>query len=530
MKPYLMKIQKNTGWALLLTLVLTACATRERYDQQHADNVKRVNAAMSVLQQTQPRPQFAIEDKRLKLAVRSIPLGRDAALPENIRSVTFRTAERMSLKDIAERLSRELQILVLLSPELRSEADAGLRSAGQRPAGSETGDDKSMVLNFSGSLSDLLDHVAILAQVQWKYENNRIEFYRHQTTTYVVKAFPGDFKITSPLSAGGAGGAGGTGGGAGGSGGGGGISGNIDSATEFWQGFEAGLKTLLSDKAKIALDKNAGLLVLTDSYRVHEQVEKYIAQVNTQLMRQISLDVEIITIDMNQDSSQGIDWGWINSTLQSTGQINTFKFASPPTTTATAAGNTPFTVNFSSSAGRTAMLQLLQAFGKVSTAYSGILVTTNRTAVPVSVNNTLAYLAQTTPAVSTSGSTTLSSPGLTPGQVTTGTNVTLLPLLLDSNQVLLQSVVRLSSLQALTRFDSGQGTNQQSIQLPSVDSFTTVQRVVVPSGQTMVMMGYDRVRTSTSTTGPVENVSTNKSTTGSKQSVVLMVTPRLVDL
>jgi hypothetical protein len=53
---------------------------------------------------------------------------------------------------------------------------------------------------------------------------------------------------------------------------------------------------------------------------------------------------------------------------------------------------------------------------------------------------------------------------------------------------------------------------------------------VVPTGQTMVMMGYDRVQTSATTTGLAEGLNTSKSTTGSKQSVVLLVTPRLMDL
>ncbi len=528
-------------WAVLCVLALLAgCATRERYDQKHAENLKRTNEAIALLQQSQSKPNFAVEDQRMVMTTRSIPLGRDAALPEKIQNVTFRSAERWSLKDIAERLSRDLQIPVILSSDLRSESASasGLGSRGKAPGSvmSDTPEDKSIVLDYSGSLPGLLDQLSLSAQVQWKYEGGRIVLYRTQTVTYAIKSFSTDFKISTPLG-GSSGGGGGGGGGSGGSGGsgssGGGISGTVDAASDFWPGFEAGLKILLSDKGKYSIDKNAGLLLLTDVFRVHEQVDQYMAQINAQVMRQIALDVEIITVDLNQDGTQGIDWTWINSSLQSAGQIDKLKFTSPSAPSVTVGGHIPFTVSFNPVTGRNAMFQLLQAFGKVSTAYSGILVTTNRTAVPVAVNNSLSYLAQTTPAAAAGavmGAVISTTPGLTPGQITTGTNLTLLPLILDSNQVLLQSVIRISSLKALSRFDSGQGSSQQSIQLPNVDSFTVVQRVVVPTGQTMVMMGYDRVQTATTTTGLAEGVNTSKSTTGAKQSIVVLVTPRMMDI
>ncbi len=532
-----MKNNKMTSWVwqascVLLILALAGCGSTDKkdvYDKQYSENLKRTSTAMGVLQQDQPKPQFAAENQRMIVSSRSIALGRDAALPEKIRSVTFRSGDRLSLSAIAERLSRELQIQVVVSPELRTDGSGGGVGSGfpvgaAAPArlsaapvstagGAEEGGGK-FLLDYAGSLSGLLDYISSLAQVQWKYEGGRIVFYKTQTLTYVVKAFAGEFKITTSLGGGG--------------GAGGGIAGTVDSPTEFWVGFEAGLKTLVSSGAKIAIDRNAGLIVLTDTFSAHEQVEQYLAQVNAQLMRQISLDVEIITVDLNQDGSQGIDWSWVNSTLRASGQADTFSFASPPAPATTAGGNTPFTVKLNPISGRAAMFQLLQVFGKVSNTYSGIVVTTNRTAAPVAVNNTVAYLASTTPGVSTTGGTT--SPGLTPGQVTTGTNVTMLPLILDSNQVLLQAVVRLSSLNSMVRFDSGQGANQQSIQLPNVGSFTLAQRLVVPTGQTMVMMGYDRVNSTTNTTGATEDITTSKSTTGQKQTIVVLITPRLLDV
>lgn len=515
------KISQHRASLLLSLCVLGGCATQEKYDQSHAKNVVRTNTALAALQQDQSKPQFIVEDRRLVVSTRSMPLGRDASLPENIRNVTLRTSERLSLNAIAGLLSREIQIPVMLSAELL-EASVGASPVAFRGNSAPNNSDAqaggaTYAVNYSGTLSGFLDQLATQAQVQWKYENGRVIFYKIQTVTYTIKAFGGDYKISSSLSGGA-------------SGGGGGVTGTVDSENNFWAGFETGLKSLLSEKAKSSFDKNAGLLVLTDTFQVHEQVEKYITQVNASTLRQIALDIEIITVDLNHDASQGIDWTWVNSNLLASGLIDSFKIASPAAPTVTVGGNTPFTAAFNGASGRSAMFQLLQAFGKVSTAYSGILVTTNRTPVPIAVNSSVSYLAQTTPGTASVPGGAVGAPGLTPGQFTTGTNVTLMPLILDSNQVMLQSVIRISALKALSRFDSGQGASQQSIQLPNIDSFTVVQRVVVPTGQTMVMAGYDQTKSTTSTTGLAEGLTTNKSTTGNKQSIVVLVTPRLMDI
>ncbi len=159
-----------------------------------------------------------------------------------------------------------------------------------------------------------------------------------------------------------------------------------------------------------------------------------------------------------------------------------------------------------------------------------MVVTSNRTPAPISVSNSQSYVRQTTPAVVASGAVGAATSGLTPGQVTTGTNILLLPMILESNQVLMQCSVTIASLKELSRFDSGSGVSQQSIQLPNVDTFTMVQRMAIPSGQTMVVMGYDQARTGSTTNGPFGQLTTGKSGNGNKQSIVIMVTPRISDI
>jgi type IVB pilus formation R64 PilN family outer membrane protein len=241
---------------------------------------------------------------------------------------------------------------------------------------------------------------------------------------------------------------------------------------------------------------------------------------NHLMMRQIALDVEVVTVDLNEAHAAGIDWSLIAGSIE---------FISPP---ATISAGTPFSVRLSGTNGKSSMLNALQTFGRVTSGYSGVVVTSNRTPAPISVSNSLTYVRQTTPGVVTGSSTgaVAASSGLTPGQVNTGTNIVLLPMILESNQVLVQCQVSISALKELTRFDSGSGASQQSIQLPNVDSFTVVQRMAIPVGQTMVIMGFDQARTGSSTNGPFGQLVTGSSGSGNRQSIVVMITPRITDL
>ncbi len=542
----------------LLTAVLSGCATQdsESYDRKFSDDIARTREAWSALRQNPLQPDYVVDDNALVISTRSVPLARDAALPTHIKRVVFKFPGRHALPTLTERISREIGIPIILSPDaLRpasgfapgSGASTGagatqVSSGGGQPPGSSSqvfsgGSElgalvvnaadyqRTFELQYDGPLDGLLDKLAAMASLNWKYEDQRLIFYRTQTRSFVIKTLPGSFKLSSSLGGGaGSGGSGGGGGSGNGGSGGGGLSGETENQTDFWTGLESNLKALLSSSGKMNLDKNAGYLVVTDGNEVLALVEQYVSQMNQLMMRQITLEVEVVTVDLNEAHAAGIDWQAVSNL-----NIGSFTYLTPP---APSTAGTPFSIEFAGINGKNALVRALQTFGQVSSAYSGVVVTSNRTPAPISVNNTIAYVRQTSPAVVSGAQvgTVAASTGLTPGQITTGTNIVLLPMILESNQVLMQCLVSISSLKELTRFDSGSGATQQSVQLPNVDTFTMVQRMAIPSGKTMVVMGYDQSRAGSNTNGPYGPLVTGKSGNGNKQSIVIMITPRISDI
>nr|WP_198980726.1 secretin N-terminal domain-containing protein [Herbaspirillum sp. ASV7] len=536
-------------------MLCTACSTWWKADQALDDVVSRTDRSRAELTTSQPRPAYAIKDTRLIIATRSMPLSREAALPDAMRQVAFRFPGRYSVATIVERIASETGVPMLLTPDalmpasrfaVGGTAGAALAAAalplpgaaaqgasGEKSAFGERGLSdlsftnqtygNSFELNYAGSFAGLLDYVAVRAGLQWKYEDDRILFYRLSTHTFFIKTLSTSFKYTATLSAstdsGGGGGGGGSGGGGSGGGGGGGSSASMDFESDFWGGIEKTLGSLISGGGKYSVDSKSGVITVTDAAEPMKAVENYIEQVNKALLRQVSLEIQVLSVQLNDEFSAGIDWNVVRNNFSST----------TPAALLPSQSGSPFTIGYQNGNGSTALIKLLKTFGRVSTTYSGVAVTSNRVSVPLMVVNQQAYLKQTQAAVVTGaqvGSVSTTGPSLTPGQINTGMSMAFLPVVLDSNQVLLQTYINISSLKGLPSFSS----SGQTIQLPNVSAFTVGQRMVVPSGETLVMLGYDQSQANASNSGSVDGLSASKTASNIRQSFVILITPRLTDV
>ncbi|UIN19845.1 hypothetical protein [Herbaspirillum frisingense] len=522
-----------------MSVLCSACSTWRQADQTLDKVVNRTDSSRAELTTAQPRPAYAVKDTRLTIATRSIPLSREAALPDAMRQVAFRFPGRYSVATIVERIASETGVPMLLTPDalmpasrftVGGTAGAALAAVAQPLPGATSEKsafgEKSLSdlnfsnqmygsafeLNYAGTFAGLLDYVAVRAGLQWKYEDDRILFYRTSTRTFMVKTLSTSFKYTASLSAS-------TGGDGGGGGGGGGSSASMDFESDFWGGIEKTLGSLVSGGGKFSVDTKAGVITVTDAAEPMKAVETYIEQVNKSLLRQVSLEIQVLSVQLNDEFSAGIDWNVVRNNFTST----------TPAALLPSQSGSPFTIGYQNGNGNTALIKLLKTFGRVSTTYSGVAVTSNRVSVPLMVVNQQAYLKQTQAAVVAGGqvgSVNATGPSLTPGQISTGISLAFLPVVLDSNQVLLQTYVNISSLKGLPSFSSA----GQTIQLPNVSAFTVGQRMVVPSGETLVMLGYDQAQANSSNSGSVDGLAASKTAANVRQSFVILITPRLTDV
>jgi type IVB pilus formation R64 PilN family outer membrane protein len=528
--------------------VVTACSSTfdPTIKQGHDETKDRSALAQDNLRQPQATVPLVAEDKTLRFTQKSVPFVRSSMLPSSIGNITLRVPGRHNLSTVADLISNATGIPVIMTPDALQDATSfspGRNTAGTGNLGKEGGSEDAVYtslmaagasrlalsdqvaqntveLNYSGPLAGLLNQVAAKTRLRWTYEDDRIVFRRVITRSIAVKSLPGSIKSNGTLSIT----SGGTNGGS--------LSVSSDTDTDFWAALEKTIPLLISSQGQFIVDARMGMITVRDAIDNVQAVEKLVDIQNSLFLRQIAMNVEVLQVDLSLEHQSGIDWNYISESLAKTNSVVSLTGA--PVLAGTSAPGA-FGVKMMNGSGQQTgllMMKMLEKFGRVSTAYSSVLTTVNRQSVPVGVLNTLSYLKSITPAnvaSSSTGSTLTSGVGLVPGEITTGFSLNLLPMVLDSNRVLLQCSVSISSLRDLAKFSSGSGDAIQSVQQPNVDTFASLQRMTLNSGETMVIMGFERDESRTSQTDVVRNsVPGSRLTSSNKKSTIILITPRLL--
>jgi type IVB pilus formation R64 PilN family outer membrane protein len=552
-------------------LLLSGCAL-PRFEQNikntHSDISQRTKDAYAVAANYPGATPSVINSQTPRFTSHSIPMDRSEMLPSHIASITLKVPGRHNIKVIAELIQRTTDIPVSVSPDatlpasmfvpigMLQTATAAAPAAPAAPAPPATPEtppanpgftqtsNKSILekvqraggsnlspefdvsrqtdieLNYSGSLAGLLNQIALRSDLRWSYESGRILFYRVVSRSIAVKTMPGSLKLSAGLSLSSSGG--GTG------------SSSSSSDINIWTGLEKNMANMVSVSGKLVIDQNTGTVTVRDAFRNVEAIEMYVQSLNQTLMRQVSMTVEVLQVNLNTDFQSGIDWNYVSDTMQ-LGKLQ----LKGPTAVANADAASTIGLVLKNAAGTTNQLlfQALEKFGRVSSSYSTVVTTVNRQPVPVGNQTTQTYLKSVTPTLltnNTGGTTTNNNvygpPALTPGEITTGFSLTLLPILLDSNQVLLECGLSLSSLKSLTSFNSGSGTGLQTIQQPSVANFAVLQRLVAKSNETIVLSGFDAELLQSQQVDPLlNNLPGSRKGTKDRTTTVVLITPRLLE-
>ncbi len=546
--------------ALCMTpLMLVGCAL-SRYEPQitesHKDISQRAEQANQLLRNYPGPTPSVVNSQTPRFTSQSIPMDRSEMLPNHIASVTLRLPGRHGIKTIANLIERATEIPVHVTSDatmptsmfvpvgmapMAPAGAAGPANAMLTPTNLIPGSNLSVLdgiqragganllpnydpasqndleINYSGSLAGLLNQVALRADLRWSYESGRIQFYRVVSRSIAVKTLPGGLKLSSALSLT--------------STGGGSASSSSSSDINIWTGIEKNLANMVSVTGRVVIDPNTGTVTVRDAFRNVEAVEQYLKLLNQTLMRQVSMTVEVLQVNLKSEFQSGIDWNYVSQSMK-LGQVQ----LKAPTPVASAETASSIGLVLRNSAGSTNQLlfQALEKFGRVSSAYSTVVTTVNRQPVPVGSQTTQSYLKSVTPTVLTTvgstGGTTFGAPSLTPGEITTGFSLTLLPILLDSNHVLVECGLSLSSLKSLTSFNSGSGASLQTIQQPSIGNFGVLQRLVAKSNETIVLSGFDAEMLESQQVDPlVQKMPGSRKGSKDRTTTVVLITPRLLE-
>lgn len=405
-----------------------------------------------------------------------------------------------------------------------------------------------------GNLIDLLNVIGARCDIAWSYRDGKLILADTETRTWPVKGIPGDVQVQNQINnnSGVQSQSGASGSSAGQGSSGGATTGQSQSqgqqsavqTTAFnlenslWTNLENALKNQISKTGKLSVSPATSSLTVTDKPSVILRINKFMQDQNDKIKRNVIIEIQIMSVDVRATDNYGVNWSTVltgdNTVFSINGQAvqqsvtggGSAFVPSPvfvPTNTTQA-----FTLGVTSGSlsGSQFIINALSTKAQGSLVTSTAVATMSNQPVPLQFIDQQAYLAS----VSTTQTAQVGSQtSLTPGQLTTGISLNILPVVEADNKVNLQLSINISALKQMSQYS----TQGASIQLPNTLQRNFMQKVVIKSGDTFVVTGFDSDNQSIINTGvgsPTNwwlggGVSADKVRTR----MVMLVTPRVIN-
>ncbi|EBT4080015.1 PilN family type IVB pilus formation outer membrane protein, partial [Salmonella enterica] len=358
-------------------------------------------------------------------------------------------------------------------------------------------------LRWQGPLGGLLDNITARTGLSWRTDHGAVVFYLTETRTFQFAFLNTRVNSNASVSSGSTSSMGTSGGSGGGDNS---VSGDSSSSQktttlqdrDAYEDIRKTMETILTpEKGRYWLSESTGVLTVTDTPQVLETVSHYVDEQNREMNRQVQLSVKVLSVSNTRNEQFGIDWGLVYKSLQQVGA--TLNNAGGDIAGATSTGVSILDTATGSAArfsGSSLLIKALSEQGDISVVTSQDSTVTNLTPVPIQMADQTVYVAGSATTTTTDvGATTT----LTPGMITTGFNMTLLPLIRQAGDVQLQVNFNLSDPPTIRSFTSKDGNSY--IEMPYTKLRSLSQKVNLRAGQSLVLTGFSQDNTSVRKSG-----------------------------
>lgn len=477
----------------LLSLLLAACALDEQA-RQFEDKLEQA-------QESQSRQQEAFEQKmRLEgeeswtehidvpwVVGAAEPLAEHVILPRALQkqvntSLIF-ADEGLSLEQVAQRITLATGIPVRIQPEALLPADYFLPLHFEHHAAvqaTEQGPAKVYLQGAPEPLAHTLDRISAQLDVFWRYENQELEFYKTVTRFFKLPTLGLNTQTHAQL-------------------------GKQENSRE--HGFQSASGTeihaqnmdvLLGMKEKLqafmtragrieVLADGSGTIVVKDVPQVVAQMAHFIEAESKTLKQRVRLVFEELTVSMHEEVERSLDWEVI---FQRASLAAGFDSGGQRLPQAAALGAGATTGSF---AGTEALIQALSQEVQVLRRNTVPVLTLNKRPVTHALRTTFTYIdrVETTPQF-LGGGYEGSAVSLSQKEETVGTLLTVVPDVQEDGLVLLSIAYDNTVAQPLETISVGGPQQNMQIQQLAIDGAGMVQQVLLRPGQPLLISGFDR--------------------------------------
>jgi type IVB pilus formation R64 PilN family outer membrane protein len=511
--------------AAISVLAIAGCAVtqsdvNDAYKKSTADGMN----AMADGPQSQP----LVEDVDTAfLGDRLVPLAYDATLPAVFRDKTVTFPARLPLKQLASMVSSATGYPVHLSPDVFVPVQSLVpraNGAGDVKGGAVPTPTSPIVASSQPEpyymqpctdcrIGQYLKDVTEDLGLDWSFDGTTITISRFVTRMYQIAAIPGEVSIKSTMSKGMDTS---TGNQSSGESTGSTNTGSFSAITSTGRDgkfdqmklIEAELDKLKSPMGQVSVNPHSRLVMIYDTRESADRMAEVLKRENAVATRQVVIRVRTIQVALNNGSQAGANGDIVFNRISNGLARYAVSFTSP-TSLSSGGGsvgvsvlrpNAPFT-------GTNAVVNLLNEYGK--TVQDNTITKMTLDGLPVSVASFQSddYLRSTTPSVGSLTATSGGVPGLTPGTVTTGNFVNILPSVNDHNRITLAYWADSSRLNGpFTAASIGSGQTQQQIQLAHTIGSKDDQTISLADGQTVVLYGEIDNHADSTTNGGVTGI------------------------
>lgn len=440
--------------------------------------------------------------------------------------------------------------------------------------------DEAFELNYTGSLSGLLDYISHKYSIWWRNRKGTVSFYKMETRVFTIYALPTESSMSAslsgtPISSGSnsSSSAGGT------------TSLQMSSSVtlSFWQKIEEGIRQVMGSQGDMLIDSTSGSVTVTAPPYIIQKIARYVQALNEKMSRQVAISVKVFQVSLENSDQYGLDLNVLYNKSKHFGAAvaNTFS------TSMTSGGQMTLTLLDGAFKDSSSIIKALSTQGKTSLVTSTSVTTLNNKVAPVQVTTQENYVSKTTIEKDNSDSSYNStSVEMETETLNYGFTMEILPRILDNGRLMMLFSMTLTDLISLTKFssdgstDDGTGnsdsssssssgssgssgsssgssgssgsgssgsgsssgsstennsnnTDKTTVQLPKMQTRGFVQEIAMRSGSTLVLTGFEQVQNKATGSGvgqPRISILGGEATAQQIRNVmVILITPEILE-